>query len=41
MEFRTEKCVILMRKSGKRKAVEGIELQNQENIRMLREKQKL
>ena len=37
-EFGIEKCAILIMKSGKRQMTEGIELRNQEKIRMLEEK---
>ena len=38
MEFGIEECSILIIKSGKRKKMKGIELPNQERIRMLGEK---
>ena len=39
MEFSMEKCTMLVMKSGKRYMTEGIEVPNQEKIRMLREKE--
>ena len=39
MNFGIEKCAMLMMKSGKRQTVEGIELLNQESIRILGEKE--
>ena len=38
MEFGKEECAILRMKSGKRHTAEGIELPNQERIRILEEK---
>ena len=38
MEFGIEKCVMLIKKSGKRQIIEGIEEPNQERIRTLKEK---
>ena len=38
MEFRIEKCVMLILKSGKRQKAVGIELTNEEKIRTLGEK---
>ena len=40
MEFGIEKCAMLIMKSRKRETMEGIELPNQEKIRMLRKKYK-
>ena len=39
MEFGIEKCAMLIMRSGKRLLTEGIELLNQEKIRMLGEKE--
>ena len=39
MEFGIEKCAILVMKSRKWQMMEGIELPNQEKMRMLREKE--
>ena len=39
MEFGIEKCAMIGMKSGKRGTVEGIELLNQESIRLLGEKE--
>ena len=39
MEFGTEKCAMLLIKSGKQQITEGIELPNQEKIRMQVEKE--
>ena len=39
MEFDVEKCAMLVMKSGKRHLTDGIELPNQDKIRMLREKE--
>ena len=39
MEFGIEKCAILIMRSGKRHTTEGIELPNQEKIRILGEKE--
>ena len=39
MELATEKCVMLIMKSGKRQMTEEIERRNQENIRTLEEKE--
>ena len=39
MEFGLEKCVKLIMRSKKREIIEGIELPNQERIRMLGEKE--
>ena len=39
MEFDIEKCAKFIMNSGKRQAVEGIELTNQESIRTLGEKE--
>ena len=39
MEFRLEKCVLLVMKSGKRHLTDGMELPNQNNIRTLEEKE--
>ena len=39
MEFGIEKCTMLTIWSGKRQMTEGIELLNQEKIRMLRERE--
>ena len=35
MEFSIEKCAMLIMRSGKRQITEGIEMPNQERIRML------
>ena len=40
MEFDIEKCATLIMKKGKRKTMDGTELQNQERIRTLEEKEK-
>ena len=40
MEFGIEKCVMFIIKSGKRQKTEGIELPNQERIKMRGEKEK-
>ena len=37
MEFGIEKCALLVMKSGKRHLTDGMELPNQDKIRMLRE----
>ena len=39
MEFAREKCAMLIMKSIKQQMMEGIELPNQEKIRMLKEKE--
>ena len=39
IEFDIEKCAMIQMKSGKRETAEGIELQNQEIIRTLGEKE--
>ena len=39
MEFRIEKCPMLIMKNGKRHKMEGIKLQNQDKIRTLGEKE--
>ena len=39
MEFGIEKCAMLIMKSWKRHMTEGMELPNQEKIRMFKEKQ--
>ena len=39
MEFSIEKCAMLITKSNKRHKTDGIELPNQEKIRMLGEKE--
>ena len=39
MEFGIEKCVMIVMKSSKRHLMDWIELQNQDKIRMLREKE--
>ena len=39
MEFDKEKCAMLIMSSGKRKMSEGIELPNQEKIKILEEKE--
>ena len=39
MEFSIEECAMLKTKSGKRQIMEGMELSNQERIRMLGEKE--
>ena len=39
MEFGIEKCAILIIRGGKQHMIEGIELPNQEKIRMLGEKE--
>ena len=39
MEFGIKKCAMLIKKSGKRETMEGIQLPNQESIRMLGEKE--
>ena len=39
MEFGTEKCAMLIRKSRKREIMKGIELPSKEKIRMLGEKE--
>ena len=39
MEFGIEKCIMLIMRSKKRKITEGIELPDQERIRMLEEKE--
>ena len=38
MEFGIEKCAMLIMKNGKRERTDGIELLNQESIRMVGEK---
>ena len=39
MEFATNKCAMLIMRSGKRQMTEGIELANQDKIRTLGEKE--
>ena len=39
MEFAIEKCAMLIMKSGKRHMTDGMELPNQEKIRMIGEKE--
>ena len=39
MEFGIEKCAMLIIKEQKREILEGIELTNQENIKILEEKE--
>ena len=39
MELGTEKCVMLVRKSGKQHLTDGMELPNQDKIRTLGEKE--
>ena len=41
MEFGREKCTMLIMKSGERQITEGIELPNQERIKILEEKKKI
>ena len=39
MEFYFKKCALLVRKSGKRHITEGVELLNQEKIRIIGEQE--